>query len=562
MKSKIYTLLIALVIFISNTWGRSVEYEGIRYGILDYPRYSASVTSNMASGYPFYNSDYSGSVTISATINYNDNQYDVISIAARAFQNCTSLISVNLPNSIRSIGVSAFYGCTNLISINLPNSITDILYSAFYGCRSLKNVDIPSSVTSIGDNTFRSCTSLTSIDLPNSITSIGQYAFAYCHKLTEVTMRGLPPIVGSPHPFTGSNLTVIYVPSNLVDEYRNNSGWSEYSSIIRANGESSAYCIVTFNSQGGSEVASANVLKNTPLTEPTPPIYMGRIFTGWYKDSACKNKWYFNDNVTADMTLYAGWTTMTTEVSIEPSELQLEIGNSAILSAIVTPADAADKSIVWSSMNPEIASVSVNGTVTALSSGSAVIIAATADGNAMAACVVTVIDSQPQTVAVTGVTISPSTLRLNVGSSTTLSATILPTNATNKAMTWLSSNSAVVSVSNNGTITAYAAGNAVVFVTTVDGNFTSVCNIIVTEQGTANESVSERLLIVYPNPTNGIITIDGLTFGATLYIYSSAGRYITNITASAEKMTLDLSYLSSGIYYLSVEGKTAKIVVK
>ena len=563
MKSKIYILLITLVVFISNTWGQRVEYDGILYELLTLPRYSASVISNMAGGPPSYYSDYSGSVTIQATVNYNDNQYDVTSIAARAFRNCTSLISVNLPNSITGIGVSAFHGCTSLISINLPNGITDILNSAFEGCSSLTNIDIPNSITSISDYTFRNCTSLTSIDFPNSITSIGHSAFAYCTNLTEVTMRGVPPIVGSPHPFIGSNLTAIYVPSNLVDEYKNNSEWSAYSSIIQAHEEISAYCTVTFNSQGGSEVASTHVLKNAPVAEPTLPTYAGHTFTGWYKEPICENKWNFNDIVTADMTLYAGWATEAIGIVIEPSELQLEIGNSAILTAIITPTNAINNTIVWSSTNPEIATVSDYGVVTALSTGSAVIIAATNDGKATAICVVTVTDSQPQTIAVTGVTINPSTLQLNVGNSTILSATITPDNATDKAVTWLSSDPAVASVSTNGTVTANAVGSAIILVTTVDGNFVAICNITVTttEGTTTNETVSGQSLIAYPNPTNGVVTIDGLTLGETLYVYSSTGKYIANIIVSAEKMTIDLSYLNRGIYYLIIEGRTTKIVI-
>ena len=252
-----------------------------------------------------------------------------------------------------------------------------------------------------------------------------------------------------------------------------------------------------------------------------------------------------------------------TGVTINPSTLQLNIGGYATLSAIITPDNATNKTVTWSSSNQAVASVSDNGVVTANAAGSAIIIATTADGNKVATCAVTVTDSPLQPIAVTGVTINNSNIKLNIGGFTTLLATVTPDNATNKAVTWLSSNPVVASVSDNGTVTAHAAGSAIILVTTVDGNFTSVCNITVTSQEstTANETVSEQSLIAYPNPTNGVVTIDGLTQGTILRLYDKVGVLVTTIIASEEKMTIDLSHLQSGMYFMNCKNKTLKIVV-
>ena len=86
-----------------------------------------------------------------------------------------------------SIGNFAFNGCSNLTSITIPNSVTSIGNSAFYNCSSLTSITIPNSVTSIGNSVFSGCSSLTSVTIPSSVNSIGSYAFSSCTNLTSVT---------------------------------------------------------------------------------------------------------------------------------------------------------------------------------------------------------------------------------------------------------------------------------------------------------------------------------------------------------------------------------------
>ena len=116
------------------------------------------------------------------------NGLPVKNISSYAFQGCTNLTSVAIPDSVRNIGYSAFSGCTSLTSITIPDSVRNIGYSAFSGCTSLTSVTIPDGVTSIDDRAFMDCTSLTSITIPNSVRSINQYAFSGCTSLTSVTI--------------------------------------------------------------------------------------------------------------------------------------------------------------------------------------------------------------------------------------------------------------------------------------------------------------------------------------------------------------------------------------
>ena len=110
------------------------------------------------------------------------------SIGYAAFNGCTGLTSVTIPDSVTSIGDDVFYGCTGLISITIPNSVISIGYGAFVGCTGLTNITIPNSVTSIEDYAFYGCTGLISIAIPDSVTSIGDYAFAGCNGIIDVTI--------------------------------------------------------------------------------------------------------------------------------------------------------------------------------------------------------------------------------------------------------------------------------------------------------------------------------------------------------------------------------------
>ena len=112
----------------------------------------------------------------------------VTSIGYSAFSGCSSLTSVTIGNGVTSIGSWAFSSCTSLTSITIPDSITSIGSYAFYNCTSLTSVTIPDSVMSIGDSAFSNCSSLTSVTIPDSVTSIGEDAFRNCKSLTSVTI--------------------------------------------------------------------------------------------------------------------------------------------------------------------------------------------------------------------------------------------------------------------------------------------------------------------------------------------------------------------------------------
>ena len=177
---------------------------------------------------------------------------------------------------------------------------------------------------------------------------------------------------------------------------------------------------------------------------------------------------------TCKVTVNAPQTVPVTGVTLDKAELTLEEGSTGTLKATVAPQNATNNTVTWSSSNPEFVTVA-NGTVTAVSAGTATITVTTADGNHKATCTVTVI---PKTVQVSGIQVQGSA-SVYVGGSTKLTATVTPTNATNQKVTWSSNNESVATVGTDGTVTAVSAGTATITVTTEDGQKTAACTVTV-----------------------------------------------------------------------------------
>lgn len=122
-----------------------------------------------------------------AYINIPEN---VESISEHTFYGCSSLIGIELHDDLMSIGDSAFYGCSSLTDVDLPDSITEIGKSAFANCKSLKKITLPKNITSIADRTFHNCKSLVSIVIPAEVKTIGEAAFLNCSSLADVNFLG------------------------------------------------------------------------------------------------------------------------------------------------------------------------------------------------------------------------------------------------------------------------------------------------------------------------------------------------------------------------------------
>jgi BspA type Leucine rich repeat region (6 copies)/Secretion system C-terminal sorting domain len=162
------------------------------------------------------NQYFTGSTaTIPDKVLYMANSFAVTAISDNAFNSCTALTVVTLPNAIKNIGNWAFRFCSKLKSINIPNSTISIGRNAFNECTSLANITIPNSVSSIGYGTFSSCNSLKSVIIPDSVTSIGDFAFANSG-LTSVKIGNSITNLSEGIFYYCGGITSVNIPSSII----------------------------------------------------------------------------------------------------------------------------------------------------------------------------------------------------------------------------------------------------------------------------------------------------------------------------------------------------------
>ena len=224
MKSTLFfraALVAALLYSAATASAHDFEVNGIFYNKNE-DGTTVSVTYKGDYAYS-YVGEYSGSVTIPASVTYSGKTYSVTSIGDYAFSNCSGLTAVEIPNSVTSIGISAFEDCSGLTAVEIPNSVTSIGNEAFYRCSGLTAIEIPNSVTSIGNEAFYGCSGLTTVSIGNSVTSIGGGAFDGCSGLTAVEIPNSVTSIGN-YAFTGcSGLNTIKVQSgNQTYDSRDN----------------------------------------------------------------------------------------------------------------------------------------------------------------------------------------------------------------------------------------------------------------------------------------------------------------------------------------------------
>ena len=227
----------------------------------------------------------------------------------------------------------------------------------------------------------------------------------------------------------------------------------------------------------------------------------------------------------------------------------LGLGKSVSLAARVFPENATNQSVEWTSSSPAIVRV-INGEAIALASGSAVITVTTADGHKTATCTVNVMVSPAV------VLLDASAVALTVGAEHTLTASIYPAIASNKAVEWTSSAPEIATVE-NGVIKAIATGKASIIVTTKDGLQTDTCIIDVTAPTTSYHSAGAAgELILYPVPAHGELNIvipQELAASAMMLVNSSGQNVLTLPVDGLTAIKLDVARFAKGIYFVQFQ---------
>jgi hypothetical protein len=201
-------------------------------------------------------------------------------------------------------------------------------------------------------------------------------------------------------------------------------------------------------------------------------------------------------------------------VTLNKTSAIIIVGETEVLTATVTPGDATNKNVTWSSNNQVVARVS-KGRVTGLSTGSATITVTTVDGNKTATCAVTV-----PPIAVEDVRFNKTSTTLFISDKETLTANIIPSNATNKNITWSSNAPDIASVTSNGIITGVSEGSATISVTTADGNKTATCAVTVVKSVTKVAFTGQNTTVSFSDLTNKNIYL--VKVNTSSYVVSNA----------------------------------------
>ena len=228
-----------------------------------------------------------------------------------------------------------------------------------------------------------------------------------------------------------------------------------------------------------------------------------------------------------------------TKVALDHETLTMEVDARATLKATITPTNATNKDLKWTSSDKKIVKVTQTGVMRALKAGTATITVTSIDGGKRARCVVTVRRS------VTGVELNRDTDVIEKGSTLALRATVSPADATNKTLKWASSNTKVATVSKKGIVTAVAPGTAKIVVKTVDGGFKQVCKVtvVVTPTGLvlnhskAGVDVGKKLrLTAQVTPDDAAQTVTWRSADKKIATVSKTG-VVTGIAAGKVKIT-------------------------
>ena len=132
------------------------------------------------------------------------------------FVNNEKVEKLVIPSSFTNINHFAFCKCISLTSISIPKSVTSIGDGAFSDCKNLTSISIPNSVTSIGDRAFSDCKNLTSISIPNSVTSIGRNAFEDCKNLTSISIPNSVTEIEFETFYGCENLISVTIPNSVT----------------------------------------------------------------------------------------------------------------------------------------------------------------------------------------------------------------------------------------------------------------------------------------------------------------------------------------------------------
>ena len=307
------------------------------------------------------------------------------------------------------------------------------------------------------------------------------------------------------------------------------------------------YGTMTGTSMAAPHVAGAAAFLMGARPSETAAQIKTRLLSGARKLGISEGYWKSGILDVAGAYVYTGTNVSVTGVTLNKTSTQLGVGETEALYPSISPNNATNKSVTWSSNNTGVASVSTGGLVTARSTGNAVITVRTAEGNYSASCNVTV-TNVGTIVTPTRVTLDKSTMTIPLGGSGSLAYVIEPSNATNKEVTWESNNENTATVVNGIVYAAQNPGTAAITVRTVAGNSSATCLVTVTVPATG----------VTLNKQNVTLGING----EELLQETVLPFNVTNSKVSWSSSNINVATVTPAGYIRGISAGTAIITVK
>ena len=224
------------------------------------------------------------------------------------------------------------------------------------------------------------------------------------------------------------------------------------------------------------------------------------------------------------------------KITLSSDKLSLKVGSTSKITATVTPENATDKELVWTTSDASIATVDSTGKVTGVKKGTVTITAKTKDGKVKATCTVNV-----EAIEVKSITLNPTEMSVKVGTSSQITATVTPENATDKELIWETSNASVATVDSTGKVTGVKTGTAVVTAKTKDGKIKSICTVNIT-----TDTIDVEKIILSPT---SVTVKEGLTsqITATVMPENATNRELVWTTSDASVATVDNTGKVTGV---------------
>ncbi len=318
----------------------------------------------------------------------------VVTIKSSSFKNCGALKEISLPDSVETIGNSAFYNCDSLAAIIIPDSVTSIGSSIFYDCDALTDVTLGTGITSIPSSAFEHCDVLQSIVLPYRAATVGANAFKNCVALTEITIPRATTSIDATAFSYPSKMTVYGVAGSYAETFANEQGMKFVNKEVNAEEVTLSQSELKLNKGDKGKlvmtVTPADFTDEVTWKSSDPDVVTvddsGQISAKSVGEATVKVQ---VGNVSASCSVTV--VQPVTSISLDKKSLEMDALDTYQLAARVSPSDAADKSVRWSSSDEKIASVDENGLVTALKKGNATITVEAQDGSGVSStCSVTV----------------------------------------------------------------------------------------------------------------------------------------------------------------------------